>query len=195
MSQRKIRISVLGLAMAAVTLWQYPRLDYQYHYWACLMRQADHYSNVATLRNAPDRPTYNAQSRLQCEALESFRRFEAAESTDAKNKWGLKAIVAYSSLITDHHIDSYRTDRAAVYAGLGQYERGLADYGFLIANDPTNYWIYENRANLYLQMDQPAQALQDYQTLYEYALSDSSNPQAYLDRIVGTIAELERMAG
>jgi tetratricopeptide (TPR) repeat protein len=186
-------VGLFGVVLAAVILWQYSALAYQWHYRACLLRRADHYPNIVSLRNAPDRPTYNTQSKLQCEAEESDRRFETAETDNARNKWGQKAIIAYTALIEAHHFDSYRSDRAAVYASLGQYEPSLADYDYLLTNDPDNYWMYENRANLFLQMGQPTQARQDYQTLYIHALTDSSNPQAYLDQIEGVIGELERM--
>jgi tetratricopeptide (TPR) repeat protein len=196
LSQRKITLSILAVLLTAVILWQYPALNYQWHYQTCLYHSADHYPNIASLGNAPDRPTYNAQSRLQCQAEESRRRFEAADSTQEKTTWGLKAIVAYTSLIEDHQANSYRTNRAAIYAGLGQYEKSLADYDYQITTDPENYWMFENRARLYWQMGELSLALQNYQTLYDQALADSSNnSQAYLDRISETITELEQKAG
>lgn len=196
MSQRKITLGLLAVLLLALAVWQYPALEYQWHYRTCLYRQADHYPNIASLRNAPDRPTYNAQSRLMCQAQESRRMFEAADSTEEKTKWGLKAVVAFTSMIEEYQADSYRSDRALMYAGLGQYKNSLADYDYLIATDPDNYWMFENRGKLYWQMGELSLALEDYRTLYEQALADrSNNSQAYLDRIAGEIAELEGMMG
>lgn len=191
MTRRKMKLAVFVVVLTAVIIWQYPVLAYQWDYQICLLRQADHYPNVASLQGALDRPTYNDQSALQCEAMESERRFETAGSSETQTEWGLKAVLAYTTLIDNHHIDSFRSSRAAVYAGLGQFERSLADYDYLLATNPDNYWMYENRAKLYLQIGQPVQALQDYQALYVRALSDPTNSQAYLDRIAGVIAEME----
>jgi tetratricopeptide (TPR) repeat protein len=190
MTRRRIQLLLLGAILTAVILWQVDALAYQWDYRACLLRFADHYPNVASLNGAHDRETYDAQAVLKCEGMESERRFESAESADEQTKWGLRAILAYTGLIEQHHIDSYRPDRASVYAGLGQYQNSLADYNFLIANNPDNYWMYENRANLYIQMGQPILALADYQALYDQAVIDPTNPQAYLNRIAEVIADL-----
>ncbi len=104
-------------------------------------------------------------------------------------------MLAYTSLIETYQIDSCRSSRAAVYANLGQFEQSLADYDYLILTNPANYWMYENRAKVYVKMGRPALALQDYETLYEQALADQMNSQAYLDRIAGVIEELRVVSG
>lgn len=195
MSQQKIRVAILGVLLVGLVVWHFEALAYQWDYRTCLLSRADHYANIASLRGAPDRQTYDAQSALTCEALESERRFETAEMDERQMKWGLRAVLAYTSLIETYQIDSYRSSRAAVYANLGQFERSLADYDYLILTNPANYWMYENRAKVYVKMGRPALALQDYETLYEQALADQTNSQAYLDRIAGVIAELRVVSG
>jgi tetratricopeptide (TPR) repeat protein len=195
MSKRKIVIGLLLAAVIAIGIWQNQALAYQYDYRTCLLQRADHYPNIENLKNAPDRQSYNDESRLYCTAFVSEQRFETAEPTATRNKWGLKAVNAYSNLIDNYNYQSFRSSRAAVYAGLGQYNRSLEDYNYVLDNNPENYWTYEKRANLYLLMNEPGLALQDFRTLFENARDDSENSQAYLNRISETISKLASETG
>jgi tetratricopeptide (TPR) repeat protein len=155
---------------------------------SCLRMSRDHYPNIASLEGAPDFESYMNSARLQCRAEVAYEWFEQAEETEDRQELGDKVIALYTELIESGAGGlAYRSQRASVYAALGEYERALADFNFLLLHDPENYWMLEQRGDLYVQMGRYAEALADFEALYERARQDPGSSDAYLARLEAQI--------
>jgi hypothetical protein len=153
MRRKKVWLATL-IAVLLVVGWASQQEVVQAHVeiWRCQAQAADHYANIANLKNAPTYAEYSTSTSWQCQASVWAGFALAGEPNAAHKRFAQEAIAAYDGLVNTLGQDTNRLARAELLLFVGEEKAALADHNYMVATYD-NYWAQEQRAVLHAQFE------------------------------------------